>query len=126
WQRLMDELSGEYSPPAQGGEVAAAEVAGTISKPIPALEPIAEAVQVEKSFLQPDGRQIQVIAPTDLSVEANTITALLGPSGSGKSTLLRILTGLAQPTKGLVLWHGKPVGECAPNLAIVFQSFALF
>jgi NitT/TauT family transport system ATP-binding protein len=83
-------------------------------------------VQVEKAFLQPDGRQIQVIAPTDLSLEPNTITALLGPSGSGKSTLLRILTGLVPPTKGIVLWHGKPLHDCAPNLAIVFQSFALF
>jgi NitT/TauT family transport system ATP-binding protein len=121
WQRLMDELSGEYAPAA-----AAAEVAGAISPPIPAGEAIAEAVQVEKAFLQPDGRQIQVIAPTDLSLEPNTITALLGPSGSGKSTLLRILTGLIQPTKGIVLWHGRPLHECAPNLAIVFQSFALF
>jgi NitT/TauT family transport system ATP-binding protein len=126
WQRLMDELSGEYSLPGRGGEAAAAEVAGPISKPLPAVEPIAEAVQIEKSFPQPDGRQIQVIAPTDLSLEANTITALLGPSGSGKSTLLRILTGLIPPSKGIVLWHGKPLSECAPNLAIVFQSFALF
>jgi len=128
WQRMMDELSGEYSPAAPEGEVAgpAVEVAGAISRPIPAVEPIAEAVQVEKSFLQPDGRQIQVIAPTDLSLDSNIITALLGPSGSGKSTLLRILTGLVQPTKGIVLWHGKPLHECAPNLAIVFQSFALF
>ncbi len=122
WQRLMDELSGEYSPPAQEG----GEAASAISKPTPEAEPIAEAVQVEKSFLQPDGRQIQVIAPTDLSLEPNAITALLGPSGSGKSTLLRILTGLVQPTKGIVLWHGKPLHDCSPNLAIVFQSFALF
>jgi len=124
WQRMMDELSGEYSPAAPEG--AGAEVAGAISKPVPAVEPITEAVQVEKSFLQPDGRQIQVIAATDLSLEPNTITALLGPSGSGKSTLLRILTGLIQPTKGIVLWHGRPLRDCAPNLAIVFQSFALF
>ena len=128
WQRLMDELSGEYVPATREGEGAgaAAEMAGAISKPMPAVEPIAEAVQVEKSFLQPDGRQIQVIAPTDLSLEPDIITAMLGPSGSGKSTLLRILTGLVPPTKGLVLWRGKPLRDCAPNLAIVFQSFALF
>ena len=69
---------------------------------------------------------IQVIAPTDLSLEAGTITALLGPSGSGKSTLLRILSGLAEPSAGEVTWHGKPMTDCSPNVAIVFQSFALF
>lgn len=126
WQRMMDELSGEYSPPAPTGEAPPAEAPAAITKAAVEAEPIAQAVEVEKSYLQPDGRQIQVIAPTDLSVEPDTITALLGPSGSGKSTLLRILTGLIEPTKGSVLWHGKPLPECAPNLAIVFQSFALF
>jgi NitT/TauT family transport system ATP-binding protein len=89
-------------------------------------EPIVEARQIEKSYRQPDGRDIQVIAPVDFSIEPNTIIALLGPSGSGKSTLLRMLSGLAQPTSGEVLWHGKPMGHCQPNVAIVFQSFALF
>jgi NitT/TauT family transport system ATP-binding protein len=89
-------------------------------------EPIVEARQIEKSYTQPDGRQIQVIAPVDFSIEPNTIIALLGPSGSGKSTLLRMLSGLAQPTSGEVLWHGRPMGKCQPNVAIVFQSFALF
>ena len=89
-------------------------------------EPIIQARQIEKSYQQPDGRQIQVIAPVDFSVEPNTIIALLGPSGSGKSTLLRILSGLAAPSAGEVLWHGKPMSGCRPNVAIVFQSFALF
>ncbi len=91
-----------------------------------APEPIVEARQIEKSYTQPDGRSIQVIAPVDFSIEPDTIIALLGPSGSGKSTLLRMLSGLAQPTSGEVLWHGKPMGHCQPNVAIVFQSFALF
>ena len=92
----------------------------------PRGESIIEARGIEKSFRQPEGRTIQVIAPIDLSLEADTVTALLGPSGSGKSTLLRILSGLAAPTAGEVLWHGKPMSQCAPNVAIVFQSFALF
>ena len=92
WQRVMDELSGQY-PPAGEGTGGAATDAGVISPPPTGATRIVEAVQIEKSFLQPDGRQIQVVAPTDLSIEPNTITALLGPSGSGKSTLLRMLTG---------------------------------
>jgi len=62
----------------------------------------------------------------DLSVESDTILALLGPSGSGKSTLLRILSGLTAPSRGTVLVHGQPLDRCAPNIGIVFQSFALF
>jgi ABC-type multidrug transport system fused ATPase/permease subunit len=88
WQRLMDELSGEQIVEAEGKEGRA-----VVLEPAPPLvapaEPIIAASQVEKSFAQPDGRQIQVIAPTDLSIEPGTIIGLLGPSGSGKSTLLR-------------------------------------
>jgi NitT/TauT family transport system ATP-binding protein len=92
----------------------------------PAAEAIIEARAIEKSFERPDGAPIQVIAPTDLNVESGMIVALLGPSGSGKSTLLRMLTGLTKPTGGQVLWHGKPLADASPNVAIVFQSFALF
>jgi len=92
----------------------------------PSLQPIIEARQIEKSYQQPEGRVIQVVAPLDLSVEPNTILAVLGPSGSGKSTILRMLSGLLAPTAGEVFWHGKPLQEAHPNVAIVFQSFALF
>ena len=88
--------------------------------------PIIQARAVEKFYVQPDGNRIEVIAPTDLDVSPGQIVALLGPSGSGKSTLLRMLTGLSQPSSGDVLWHGESIRNHAPNVAIVFQSFALF
>jgi NitT/TauT family transport system ATP-binding protein len=88
--------------------------------------PIIQARAVEKFYAKPEGNRIEVIAPTDLEVSAGKIVALLGPSGSGKSTLLRMLTGLSLPSSGEVLWHGQPVTGCRPNVAIVFQSFALF
>jgi NitT/TauT family transport system ATP-binding protein len=87
---------------------------------------IIEAKQVEKFYAQPNGERIQVIAPTDLRIFEGEIVALLGPSGSGKSTLLRMLSGLSQPSSGSVTWHDKPLSEAQPNVAIVFQSFALF
>jgi len=121
WQHLMDELSGEPTAEARGEAMGAA-----IARAPSAVKPIIAATQIEKSFVQPDGREIQVIAPIDLSVEPDSIVALLGPSGSGKSTLLRILTGLTPPSAGKVLWHDEPLSESSPNLAIVFQSFALF
>ena len=89
-------------------------------------EAIIEARGVEKYYPQPDGNRIEVIAPTDLEVCPGKIVGLLGPSGSGKSTLLRMLTGLSKPSSGHVLWHGKMMDGQIPNVAIVFQSFALF
>ena len=88
--------------------------------------PIIEARKLEKFYSQPDGTRIQVISPTDLAVYPGQIIALLGPSGCGKSTLLRMLTGLSPSSAGGVFWHGQPVTGERPNVAIVFQSFALF
>jgi NitT/TauT family transport system ATP-binding protein len=123
WQEITDELSQEQ--PASLADQTAMEEAAADRSATP-VSPIIQARRIEKGFERPGGGQIQVIAPTSLSVEPGVITALLGPSGSGKSTLLRMLSGLTTPSAGEVLWHGKPVSECKPNAAIVFQSFALF
>ena len=93
---------------------------------IAGVEPIIEARKLEKFYPQPDGTRIQVIAPTDIAVYPGQIIALLGPSGCGKSTMLRMLTGLSPTSGGSVYWHGHPVRDEAPNVSIVFQSFALF
>jgi NitT/TauT family transport system ATP-binding protein len=121
WQSLTDELAA-VTPIEEAG------APGLPPTPISRgpVQPIIEARQVEKRFQQPDGHEIEVIAPIDLSLEPDTVTAVLGPSGSGKSTLLRILSGLVSPTSGEVRWHGTPMTGCSPNVAIVFQSFALF
>jgi len=89
-------------------------------------QPIIQGRGIEKAYVQPDGNRIEVIAPVDLAIEPGKIIALLGPSGCGKSTLLRIFSGLSKPTSGELLWHGKPLDTQMPNVAIVFQSFALF
>src|SRR6201981_1967915 len=87
---------------------------------------IIRAERVEKYYAQPSENRIQVISPTDLSITAGEIVALLGPSGSGKSTLLRMLTGLSKPSAGQVYWHEKPIRTVDVNVSIVFPSFALF
>jgi NitT/TauT family transport system ATP-binding protein len=118
WQHLMDELGGQAGVEAPG--------TGALPPEAASPAPIIEARQVEKSFDRPDGGAVQVIAPIDLRIDAGLIVALLGPSGSGKSTLLRMLSGLTTPSGGEVLWHGEPLAVAKPNVAIVFQSFALF
>jgi NitT/TauT family transport system ATP-binding protein len=125
WQRLMDELSGEI--PAATLTQHEPQAVRTPEPQLPqAGETIIEGRQIEKCYAQPDGREIQIIAPMDLSVESGAICALLGPSGSGKSTLLRILSGLTAPSSGTVLVHGQPLNGRTPNIGMVFQSFALF
>jgi NitT/TauT family transport system ATP-binding protein len=66
-----------------------------------------------------------VLEGINLAVLPNEIVALIGPSGCGKSTALRILAGLIRPISGEVLDHGRPLQGINPNVAIVFQSFAL-
>src|ERR1700736_1883554 len=67
-----------------------------------------------------------VLEDVDLSLRSNEIVALLGRSGCGKSTLLRIIAGLLRPTSGTVKIGGADVDGPASQVAMVFQSFALF
>ena len=121
---------------AANSEASAANRAAGSAAASSGAEPIIEAQGLEKFYAQPDGGRIQVVAPTDLTIYPGQILALLGPSGCGKSTLLRMLTGLAAPSAGRVLWHGQALprpgsspgtgGAQVPRVSIVFQSFALF
>src|SRR5208283_2833962 len=67
-----------------------------------------------------------VLSNVSMSLKTGEIVALLGRSGSGKSTLLRIISGLTHPTSGTVTISGKPVNGPAEEVAMVFQTFALF
>jgi len=51
----------------------------------------------------------------NLQLGEGQILLVEGKNGSGKTSLLRILTGLALPESGEVLWRGKPIGEAGPE-----------
>ena len=102
------------------------EAATQTPTPTVSTDAIIRAEKIEKYYSQPSENRIQVISATDLTIVPGEIVALLGPSGSGKSTMLRMLTGLSRPSAGKVYWHEKPISETEINVAIVFQSFALF
>ncbi|HEU0264217.1 MAG TPA: ATP-binding cassette domain-containing protein, partial [Geobacterales bacterium] len=81
---------------------------------------------IRKSFKKSEGDEHLVLEGVNLSIAEGEIVALLGRSGSGKSTLLRIISGLARPEGGGVVFCGKPVQGPVQGLAMVFQTFALF
>ncbi len=51
-----------------------------------------------------------------------TFTSIIGPSGSGKSTLLSIIGGLEKPTKGELLFQGKPFDNSKLNIGYMLQK----
>jgi NitT/TauT family transport system ATP-binding protein len=86
-----------------------------------------EAKDVTIRFTRPGAAPYLVLDRFDLQIRAGEVLGLLGPSGSGKSTLLRMMAGLLQPSSGSILSSGRVGGERAtPDIAMVFQSFALF
>ena len=67
-----------------------------------------------------------VLDDVNVDLQSGEIVSLLGRSGSGKSTLLRIVAGLMPPSRGTVRINDEPVSGPARQVAMVFQSFALF
>ncbi len=77
-------------------------------------------------FATPTGQTLRVLEGITLEVRDHEVLALLGPSGCGKSTILRILAGLIHPVSGTVEQGGSVLTGLNPQVAMVFQSFALF
>lgn len=75
-----------------------------------------------------EGRTL--LADIDLEVAAGEVVAVLGANGAGKSTLLRLLSRELPPTRGLIEFGGKPLGdwtatELARQRAVLPQSESL-
>jgi NitT/TauT family transport system ATP-binding protein len=88
--------------PAAGGTPAKA-------KP-PAL---ATFKKVDKVF----ANRVVALTGLDLEIRSGEFLSLLGPSGCGKSTVLRLLSGLAEPTRGEIVWSCE-----RPEFGFVFQE----
>jgi branched-chain amino acid transport system ATP-binding protein len=52
---------------------------------------------------------VRALGGVSLSVEAGTVTAVLGANGAGKTTLLRTVSGLVHPSTGRVSLEGRDI-----------------
>jgi len=85
--------------------------------------PALELRHVSKQF-----GDLQALSSVCLRVEPGNSILLYGPNGAGKTTLLRVLSTLARPSEGKVLYDGADVhaNPTAAKAAIGFVSHTTF
>jgi branched-chain amino acid transport system ATP-binding protein len=66
---------------------------------------------------------VHALDGVSMTVEAGSVTAVLGANGAGKTTLLRTISGLVRPTEGRVVFNGKDITR-TPIVEIVRQGCA--
>ena len=72
-----------------------------------------------------------VLRDLSYDFEKGRIYCIVGKSGAGKTTLLSILSGLAAPTSGEILYNGKNVRKMdtykfrSKCIGVIFQSYNL-
>ena len=83
---------------------------------------------VFKNVTKAYGKNV-VIKDLNLEIKKGERLILLGPSGCGKTTTLRMIAGFEEISGGEIYLNDKVVNDLPPgerNIAMVFQSYALF
>ena len=57
---------------------------------------------------------IPAVSDVSFAVRPGEILGYLGPNGSGKSTTVKMITGLMEPTRGQVIFHGANIKDDLP------------
>ncbi|MGQ2374089.1 ABC transporter ATP-binding protein [Companilactobacillus zhachilii] len=95
---------------------------------------IIEADSVSKSFSLGKNKSIDILKDISFTAYSNEFLSIVGPSGSGKSTLLKCVSGLLEPTTGLVkvnalnpylLSPAKIAKMRRTEIGFIFQSYSL-
>jgi branched-chain amino acid transport system ATP-binding protein len=75
---------------------------------------------------------LKAVSEMDFQVGEHELVGLIGPNGAGKTTVFNIVTGMYQPTNGMILFGGKPTTNLKPHhlarcgIARTFQNTRLF
>jgi branched-chain amino acid transport system ATP-binding protein len=86
-----------------------------------------EVAGVSRSF-----GSVRAVQNASLTVERNSITALIGPNGSGKTTMFNLITGYLPADSGQVRFDGQDVTGAKPSalyrrgLSRTFQQARVF
>lgn len=65
-----------------------------------------EAVHLRKHYAS-----LPAVEDLSFSLRSGMVLGCLGPNGSGKSTTVKMLTGLLEPTRGVVQFQGRRIQE---------------
>lgn len=68
------------------------------------MEPVLEARGLVKRY-----SALTAVRDIHFSIRPGEVLGVLGPNGAGKSTIVKMITGLIEPSRGAVLFHGEPV-----------------
>jgi putative ABC transport system ATP-binding protein len=74
---------------------------------------------------------VPVLQDISYEFERGKMYCIIGKSGAGKTTLLSLLSGLAKPTAGDIIYDGKSIAKIdkytfrSRYIGVVFQSFNL-
>jgi NitT/TauT family transport system ATP-binding protein len=80
------------------------------------------AIALDHVDVELGGRRI--IDDLTLDIAAGEFVCVVGPSGSGKTTALRLIAGLVKPSRGTVLFRGRPLQGSSRDIAVVFQDYS--
>lgn len=83
-----------------------------------------ELNNIYKNYGQGDS-ETEILSNINLSIEEGEFVAIVGFTGSGKTTLVNLINGLLEPTKGEVLFKGKPVSGTSHERGVIFQNYSL-
>ncbi len=91
------------------------------------VPPVLETRKLTKRF-----GGVQAAKDFDITLKQGELVGLIGPNGAGKTTVFNLLTGLAEPTSGQILFNGERIDGKLPyeitsmGIARTFQNIRLF